>query len=206
MWSMRVIEVFADVGCPFTHVGLRRFVELRAMAGHDDVVLRVRAWPLEIVNGSPLDPEFIAEEVDDIREQVAPDLFTGFRAEAFPATSLPAMALAAAAADVDLATGERVSLALRTLLFEDGVDVADESVLRALAADHGVEWADVDESKVLAEHREGVERGVVGSPHFFTPEGSFFCPTLDISRDGSGHLHIATDLEGFEAFVGACFG
>jgi hypothetical protein len=51
-----IIEVFADAGCPFTHVGLRRLVEHRDHAGRDDVVLRVRAWPLELVNGHPLDP------------------------------------------------------------------------------------------------------------------------------------------------------
>ena len=85
-----VIEVFADVGCPFTHVGLRRMVDRRDELGRTDVVLRVRAWPLEHVNHTPLDPAFIAEEVAAIRVQVAPDLFTGFVPGAFPATSLPA--------------------------------------------------------------------------------------------------------------------
>ena len=94
---MTVVEVYADVACPFTHVGLRRFVERRAELGRDDVPLWVRAWPLEIVNGEPLDPHFIAEEVDDIREQVAPTLFAGFVERSFPASSLPALTLAAAA-------------------------------------------------------------------------------------------------------------
>ena len=67
-----VIEVFADVACPFTHVGLRRFADRRAELGRHDVTLRVRAWPLEVVNGQPLDPRFIAEEIEDIRQQVAP--------------------------------------------------------------------------------------------------------------------------------------
>lgn len=108
-----VIEVFADVSCPFTHVGLRRLVNLRDELGRSDVHLRVRAWPLEVVNGHPLDPDFIAEEVEEIRDQVAADLFTGFTATAFPATTLPALALADAAYARDVQTGERVSLALR---------------------------------------------------------------------------------------------
>ena len=54
---MDALEVFADVCCPFTHVGLRRIVRRRAELGRDDVVLVVRAWPLELVNGVPLDPE-----------------------------------------------------------------------------------------------------------------------------------------------------
>ena len=89
---MTVVEVFADVACPFTHVGLRRFVERRAELGRGDVTLWVRAWPLEIVNSEPLDPHFIAEEIDDIREQVAPTLFAGFVEGSFPASSLPGLA------------------------------------------------------------------------------------------------------------------
>ena len=184
---MTIVEVYADVACPFTHVGLRRFVERREAAGRSDAMLVVRAWPLEVVNGHPMDPAFIAEEVDEIREQVAPDLFTGFSADAFPATSLPAMALAAAAYALDVATGERVSLALRTLLFEDGADIADAAVLDALAA----------------EHAAGVERGVIGSPHFFTTGGGFFCPALDIHRDDAGELVITADPEAFDAFLAA---
>lgn len=200
-----VIEVFADVGCPFTHVGLRRFVERRAELGRDDVVLHVRAWPLEIVNQRPLDAAFIAEEVDDIREQVAADLFEGFVEAAFPATSLPALTLAAAAYDHDVHVGEAVSLALRDLLFERGVDIADTAVLQSLADEHGVTVDLADTTRVLAEHAEGVERNVTGSPHFFTPAGRFFCPALDVSRDDGGHLRITADPDGFAAFLSGCF-
>ena len=202
---MTTIEVFADVLCPFTHVGLRRLVELRTELDRPDVKLHVRAWPLEIVNGEPLDPDFIDEEVDDIRDQVAPDLFKGFTRSAFPATSLPAMSLVAAAYGRDLDTGERVSLALRDLLFEQGVDVSDLDVLQGLAADHGVSFDPTDTSAVLAEHADGVARGVIGSPHFFTPAGGFFCPALDVHRDADGHLHIEADAAGFEQFTASCF-
>ena len=168
-------------------------------------MLWVRAWPLEIVNGRPLDPHFIAEEVDDIRTQVAPDLFGGFREDTFPATSLPALALAAAAHEVGPATGERVSLALRDLLFERGVDVGDEDVLRDVAAEHGVEWAAVDPQRVVDDHAEGVRRQVVGSPHFFTSAGGFFCPALQVSRDEAGQLQVVPDAEAFEQFLATCF-
>ena len=202
---MTVIEVFADVACPFTHVGLRRLVEQRAARGRDDVHLLVRAWPLEVVNGKPLDPAFIAEEVVDIRVQVAPDLFTGFRQEAFPATSMPALALTSAAYRSELATGERVALRLRELLFEDGVDIADPSVIAEVAAEHGVAGSFDDIAAVLADHDEGVARGVIGSPHFFTGEHGFFCPSLNVSRDAEGALHVEVDSTAFEAFVATCF-
>jgi predicted DsbA family dithiol-disulfide isomerase len=202
---MTVIEVYADVACPFTHVGLRRFVERRAELGRSDVVLRVRAWPLEIVNGEPLDPHVIAEEVADIRRDVAPTLFAGFLESSFPASSLPALALAAAAYGRDLATGERVSLALRDLLFEQGRDIADADVLGRLAADHDVVADLTDTRPVLADHAAGLAHGVIGSPHFFTPAGGFFCPALDVHRDADGHLRITADPEGFDRFVTGCF-
>ena len=89
----------------------------------------VRAWPLEIVNGKPLDPAFIYEEVVDIRHQVAPDLFADFREDALPSSSIPALALTEAAYRHDAATGEQVALRLSDLLFEEGVDIAEPSVL-----------------------------------------------------------------------------
>ena len=181
-----------------------RFVERRNDLGRDDVVLRVRSWPLEIVNGHPLDPHFIAEEIDDIRAQIAAPVFARFSEASFPASSLPALALAAAGYERDVSTGERISLALRDLLFEQGVDIADMAVLDRLAADHGVQADLTDHHRVLADHVEGVQRGVIGSPHFFTPAGSFFCPALDVHRDDSGHLRVAAD-QGFDQFVATCF-
>jgi predicted DsbA family dithiol-disulfide isomerase len=198
-----VVEVFADVCCPFTHVGLVRFVEAREARGGGPR-LHVRSWPLELVNGRPLDPGFIAEEVEEIRAQVAADLFTGFREDAFPPSSLPAMALAAAAYERGLATGEDVSLALRRALFEDGLDISDPSVLGAVAAEHGLALDDAAEDAVRAEWELGKARGVIGSPHFFTPGGGFFCPALDIARV-DGHLRITGDEAGFGAFLASCF-
>lgn len=202
---MSTIEVFAEVGCPFAHISLRRFAARRAELGRDDVRFQVRSWPLEVVNGEPLDAAFIAEEVEEIRPQVAPDLFTGFAVEAFPATSLPALALEAAAYDLGAVTGERVSLELRDRLFERGEDIADLARLRHVADEHGVAFDPADRTAPLHDHHEGVERGVIGSPHFFTPSGSFFCPSLDVGRDDEGHLVVNTDVEGFEHFLEACF-
>lgn len=202
---MTTIEVFADVGCPFAHVGLRRFVDRRNAMGRTDVRVHVRSWPLELINGEPMDAGFIAEEVEEIRQQVAPDLFSGFSVAAFPVTSLPALALAAAAYEAGDEVGERVSLALRELVWEQGVDVSRADVLDRLAAEHGLPGGPQDVGRVLADHEAGVARGVSGSPHFFTPDGAFFCPALDIHRDDAGQLHIDTDPEGFDAFLAACF-
>ena len=201
-----VVEVFADVACPFTHVGLRRFAERRTLLGRDDVVVRVRSWPLEIVNGTPLAPRHVADEVDELTRGVAPDLFTGFRPDRFPSTTMPALALAAAAYDIDLVVGETVSLELRDLLFEGGVDISRTDALARVARRHDVPFDPHATARVLRDHAEGVRRGVIGSPHFFTSAGSFFCPALDIRRDQGGQLHISADREGFERFLAGCFG
>lgn len=169
-------------------------------------MLRVRAWPLEIVNGSPLDAAFIAQEVDELRAQVAPELFAGFRVERFPPTSLPALTLAARAYEIDLVTGEAVSLALRAELFEQGRDVSSPEVLASVATRFALATSAGGADLVETDHAEGRARGVIGSPHFFTPGGDFFCPALDIARDDRGHLRIHADPVGFDRFLDACLG
>ena len=199
---MGEVEVFADVVCPFAHVSLHRLVAARAAAGADDVVFRVRAWPLELVNGVPLDAAHVAAEVEDLRAQVAADLFAGFDPSAFPTSSIRALGLAAAADERSPELGERVSLALRDALFEQGRPLGDPGVLADLAADHGLDLPDGDEARrrVAADLEEGRRRGVVGSPHFFGRGGSWFCPALDIEpRDG--RLQVAVAEERFDEFL-----
>jgi 2-hydroxychromene-2-carboxylate isomerase len=198
------VEVFADVWCPFTHVGLRRFVDLRAQMGVP-LVLVVRSWPLELVNGAPMDPAFIGEEVEDIRASVAPELFSGFDETRFPTTTLGALALTGRAYEQSSAVGEIVALELRDRLFERGEDIGDPDVLAEVAATHGLPAGAGDDHELpVRDWHEGQARGVIGSPHFFTPGGDWFCPSLDVSRASDGHLRITDDPEGFEAFVRSC--
>lgn len=181
---MAVLEVFADVRCPFTHVGLRRLVERRE-ALDAGVTMHVRAWPLELVNGAPLNVDVIDEEIQALRAQVAPDLFEGFSPATFAATSLPALALTVAAYDRDSTMGEAVALALRWALFEEGRDVADAAALGDIARQFGLTWSEGDATeRVLDEWSAGASRGVIGSPHFFVGGEGWFCPVLDISHAG----------------------
>jgi 2-hydroxychromene-2-carboxylate isomerase len=188
------IEVFAELSCPFTHLSLRRIVARRADLGRTGPTLRVRPWPLELVNGEPLDPHHVAKEVRALRAQISPDLFDGFDPAAFPSTTLPGLRLVEAAYGVDDATGEAVSLALRTVLFEQGEDIADPAVLARVAGDHGaaVPGDELDE-QVRAAYDEGKRRGVEGSPHFFVAGESVFCPMLDIRTDDEGEFHLSLD-------------
>ena len=194
------IEVFADVLCPFTHVGLRRLVASRDERGSRRR-LRVRAWPLEWVNDAPLDPEFVGREIAALRRAVAPDLFVGFDPAAFPRSSIGPLALSAAAyATGGDRLGEQVALELRDALFEGGVDVSDPGVLAAIAETHGI-TADLDDpSPVRAEYEEGKRRGVVGSPYFIVGDVGWFCPALDIAHDTDG-FDVRFDAERFTAFA-----
>jgi predicted DsbA family dithiol-disulfide isomerase len=202
-----LIEMYADIWCPFAHVGLRSLVRRRNQIGRDDVVVRVRAWPLELVNGAPLDPRATAEHVDALRAQVAPDLFAGFDAEHFPRTSLPALALAAAAYRRSDGIGEAVSLALRDAIFEEGRDISCPDVLADVAYAHGIgESGPEDDEAVRAEWREGQSRGVKGSPHFFCGKVDAFCPSLLITKDARNEIHIGRDTAMLESFLATCVG
>ncbi len=200
-----IVEVFADITCPFAHVGLRRFVARRAQLGVSRPILRVRAWPLELVNGEPLEPGVVAQHVDELREQVAPDLFTGFAPDVVPASAMPAFELVAAAYEHDDQTGERVSLRVRDAMFERGLDVSDADVLAGIAAGEGVS-VDAGEAKriVLRDYDEGRRRNVRGSPEFFLDGHGWYCPSLDIQKVDAT-LKIEPDVETVEAFLTACF-
>ena len=203
---MTLIDVYADIACPFAHAGLRSVVRRRHELGRDDVTMRVRAWPLELVNHRPHDPVATGEHVADIRQQVASDLFGGFDQGRFPATTLAAMALESAAYRRSAEVGEAVSLALREALFEEGRDVSQPDVLRALAEAFGVGTVNPeDEAQVRSDLEHGQMRGVKGSPHFFCGELEGFCPSLDISNDEGGHLHIRRNTAALDEFLAGCF-
>ena len=193
------IEVFADITCPFTHVGLRRLVAARDARGSAHRI-RVSSWPLELVNAEPLRGAALLPKVASLRQTVAPDLFGGFDPDHFPASSLPALGLVAAAYLHDVEAGERLSLVVRTALFEEGADIADAEVLATLAARCGLPGLPGNDEQVIDDWHRGEALGVVGSPHFYLPGGDFFCPALEITHPDEG-LSIEFDVEGFDRFL-----
>jgi len=103
-------------------------------------------------------------------------------------------------------TGEAVSLALRHALFEEGLDISRLEVLSDLVESLGIDsFHAADEEAVLADWHEGAERGVKGSPHFFCGDSDAFCPSLEISTDGTGHLKVNANLDVLDAFLTNCF-
>jgi predicted DsbA family dithiol-disulfide isomerase len=195
------VEVYADLWCPFAYVGLVAALDVRDRRAPSSAIA-MRAWPLELVNGTPLDPETTAAHIDDLRSQVAQRLFGGFNADHFPTSSLDALSLVAHASARDLAKGEALAMELRTMLFEEGLDISDDVVLAEVATSHDLAPELMKDHDLVEEQwHEGVARGVKGSPHFFAGTSNLFCPLLDIERDEAGHLHIETQVEELEGFL-----
>jgi predicted DsbA family dithiol-disulfide isomerase len=192
---MPIVEVYADITCPFAHVGLTHVVEhVRAMSEPADVV--VRAWPLEWVNGTPLAFDAVVVKARALTEQLGVAVFDGLRAQAWPSTTLSALELAATAYAHDHPTGLSVSLDLRAALFERGEDVSNPDVLAAIAAAHGIAAPSAGSTDaVRADYDAGRARGVQGSPHFFIGSDDFFCPALDLGHDDEGHLTARFDAD-----------
>ena len=196
----RLIEVYADVVCPFTHVGLQRLVAARD-ARHPGLVIRVRAWPLEWVNAAPVEAETVAAEIAALRADVAPELFAGFDRAHFPATTIPALGLAAAAYRIDPHVGEATSLSLRRALFEEGRDLTDPAELRAIGLACGVEPLAGPEAvaAVRLDWERGRARNVQGSPHFFVGDHDWFCPSLRIRHVGDA-FDVSVDAAALDEF------
>lgn len=194
------IEVYADISCPFAHVSLRTVGRLRDEIDAGVPIL-VRAWPLELVNGKPLDPDLTSTHVEELRRDVAPGLFVGFRPEALPSSTLRALALVEAAYENDPWLGERLSFVLRDRLFEEGRPLND-SYLARLATEHAMARSVLDDVTPVEDRlAEGRRRGVRGSPHFFVGTADRFCPLLDITRDSARGLHVEQQLERLRAFL-----
>jgi predicted DsbA family dithiol-disulfide isomerase len=189
------VEVFADITCPFTHVGLEQVCRhVAEMSEPCDVI--VRAWPLEWVNGTPLDIEAVIVKAAALSEQLGVDDFAGLRADRWPSSTIAALNLAASAYERDAATGLAVSLELRAALFEHGVDVGDPDALALIAAAHHLAApSSTADAAVRSDYELGQARGVKGSPHFFVGADGFFCPALDLGHDLDGHLTARFDAD-----------
>ena len=199
------IEVYADVWCPFAHVGLR-LVDEQRREHRPDIGLIVHAWPLELVNGVAMNPASARRHADELRDQVAPTLFGDLDEENFPTSTLEALALIAGAYRHGNSTGAEASLAVRDALFEHGLDISDPTVLAALAAGLGIGLPDdTDRHAVLDDWHTGQERGVLGSPHFFAGDANVFCPSLAISKDERGNLTIDADRTKLDTFLRRIF-
>jgi predicted DsbA family dithiol-disulfide isomerase len=202
----QVIEVFADIWCPFTHVGLKLVAGQLRERGRQDVTIRVRSWPLEWVNGRPMDPNATVDHINELRDQVSTEFFVGFDTSRFPHSTVPVLALVAHAYATELRLGQALSFEVRDWLFERGRDVSEPDTLAAIARSFGLGLPDPDDyATVVSEWKEGRRRQVAGSPHFFCGRTSVFCPSLQISKNAqSGDRTIRTNLSRLQTFLDRC--
>jgi predicted DsbA family dithiol-disulfide isomerase len=200
------IEVYADIACPFAHVGLRSLTAERD-ARAPEVALRVRSWPLEWVNNGAHDPDHASFVVDALRASVAPDLFAGFDPATYPCSTISALGLVSVAYLEGDDVGGKMSLALRDAVFEQGRALDDPNELRAIAHEFGLEVPApaLAVAVVRTDWERGRSRHVQGSPHFFLGERSWFCPSLRIGRGANG-FDITVDRAGLEDFLTAALG
>jgi predicted DsbA family dithiol-disulfide isomerase len=201
-----IIEVFADIWCPFAHVGLRMIRDYRDTAGASETAIIVRSWPLELVNGAPMDPMKAKNNGDALREQVAPTAFSRINVDTFPSSTLDALTLIAKAYEIDLDLGEKAAFRVREALFEEGRDISNRVVLDELAQELGItDYVDPSHSAVHSDWKEGQARGVIGSPHFFHGSVGTFCPSLQMTREEATGLTINTDATRLQEFLQQCF-
>ncbi len=194
------VEVFSDVTCPFAHVGFERIVA--ELAAHHAVAdVHMRAWPLEWVNGVPLDHDAVGAKAATLTARLGIDSFGGLDAGAWPTTTIPALELTAAANEVDLTTGLAVGLAIRAALFRFGRDISDPDVLAEIAAAHDVEPGSASADAVHRDYAEGKRRGVRGSPHYWAGDDEFFCPALVIGHDEEVGLTADFNPVGLSSFL-----
>jgi hypothetical protein len=201
-----LMEVFADIWCPFTHVGLRAVRDQLRHKNKSEVRLWVRSWPLEWVNGQAMNPSRVSQHAHQLRRQVSPQLFSGLDTAHFPRSTIPVLALVARAYKSGWQVGESISFEVRDWLFETGQDVADPDVRGRLAASFGLASPEPDDyATVVADWKAGVARGVLGSPHFFCGAANLFCPSLDITESPRTEgKTIRLNLDRLAAFLGEC--
>ena len=179
------IVVYADIGCPWSHLAVHRLLATRREMGLDgEVVLDHRAFVLEVANEEPTPKRTLDGEIPVIG---ALDPSAGWQLWqgdewAWPSTVLPAMEAVQAAKEQSLRASEQLDRALRVAFLGESRCIALRSVILEVAA--GCPAVDVDalaaaldcgraRRAVLDQHRlaEAADE-VDGSPHVFLSDGT----------------------------------
>lgn len=183
----RIVDFWSDVGCPWASLAVLRFRAARHAAGLDGkVVLRHRAFPLELINGQGT-PKPVLDSERDVLMELEPDL--GWRPWStdewlYPGSLLLALEAVRAAQLPDvggLQASEDLDSALRHAFYADARPIGLHTEVLAVAASRPT----VDEAALSHHLERGTarsllfedlrgwqERGVQGSPHLFLPDGT----------------------------------
>jgi predicted DsbA family dithiol-disulfide isomerase len=149
-------------------------------AYRDQVRLRIRPFPLEIVGGGPPNRLELEQEwwLAATQEPLAD--FAAFRSDDWPATTLPAFR-AVAAARTQGADVAAFDLRVRRAFFAEGRNIGRDEVMREIAREAGLDMTAFERdfanpetsAAVVAEAREGYDRfGVRGTPTLMLANGT----------------------------------
>ncbi|WP_149360427.1 DsbA family protein [Lolliginicoccus suaedae] len=190
------VVVYSDVACPWATLALHRFYQWRSKAGLDGALLvDFRLFSLEEASGQPLSKS-LAEATIPVAGACAPELawhmWQGGEST-WPTTSLLANEAVHAAALQSAAAAEELDRELRRALFRDSRNISLRAeILRAADRCEHVNGELLGNHLDSGTAREAMIDGfrnrpeeVVGSPHFFLPDGSdAFNPGVEFHWEG----------------------
>ena len=176
--------VFADLGCPWAHVAVRRLWAARDEAGlAERLRFDIRAFPLELVNERSTPFTAVARLEAPVLCELEPD--AGWEPwsapeSTWPVTMLPAMEAVEAAKEQGLEASEHLDVELRRAFFGASRCISLRSVILDVAAGCGRVDADalgeaLDDGRARRSLLDGywsVADSVKGSPHVFLADGT----------------------------------
>lgn len=193
------IVVFADLGCPWAHVGVHRLHSARQRLGLEaSVGMDVRAFPLEIINAQPTPFKGLQNEIPELAV-MEPDagweLWTA-DATTWPVTTLLPMEAVEAAKEQSLEASATLDHALRRALFGQSRCISMRHVILDVAAT--CEGLDVpalvealDDGRARRPMLDGYTSAagaIEGSPHYFLADGTaLHNPGVDFHWDKAQH-------------------
>ena len=173
------IEVFADIWCPFAHVGLRAIQE---RAGPERSHRRVDLGPSVAVaigeRRAPRSDGHLATRRRTCESRSPRSCSATSTSDRFPTSTLDALALANRAYRSGLHSGERASFALRDALFEEGRDVSDPRRPRIPGERSGRGHARRSPTARLSWRTGTKESGAVSSAHHISSVATPTCSAL----------------------------
>ncbi|MGH2754711.1 MAG: DsbA family oxidoreductase [Actinomycetota bacterium] len=178
------LVLYADIGCPWSHVATHRLHRARRKAGLDnDLAFDIRSFPLELFNERPT-PKHILDAEIPVTAELEPDagwsLWKDHESK-WPVTMLPAMEAVYAAKEQGLELGAGLDRALRLAFFRDSrcVSMHHEILAAARDVDH-LDASAIDRALISGTFRHRIfddqqiakDNSVKGSPQVFLPDGT----------------------------------
>ena len=178
------IQVWSDLGCPWSHVVVWRIHDARRRLGLEEAVrLDHHAFPLELFNSEPTPRRHIDVEAP-VAQQLAPR--AGWQPwsapdSTWPVTLLPPMEAVQAAKLQSLAAAEALDRGLRRALYGESRCISLRHVILEVAAEtDAVDVTSLAEAlddgraraALIADWAVARTEAVRGSAHLFAPDGT----------------------------------